>query len=113
MQLPFTVLLTQAEGFSVVTETIYTERFKHCYELNKMGADIDVRVPSCFINGKTMLYGTSVTASDLRCGAGLVVAALMAEGVTEIHDVYHIDRGYDNLDGKLKKLGAKLWREKV
>jgi len=78
-----------------------------------MGADIDVRVPSCFINGKTKLYGTCVTATDLRCGAGLVVAALMAEGVTEIHDVYHIDRGYDNLDGKLKKLGAKLWREKV
>lgn len=113
VQQPFTVLLTQAEGNSVVTETIYTERFKHCYELNKMGADIDVRVPSCFINGKTKLYGTSVTATDLRCGAGLVVAALMAEGVTEIHDVYHIDRGYDNLDGKLKKLGAKLWREKV
>ena len=105
VQQPFTVLLTQAEGNSVVTETIYTERFKHCYELNKMGAD--------FINGKTKLYGTSVTATDLRCGAGLVVAALMAEGVTEIHDVYHIDRGYDNLDGKLKKLGAKLWREKV
>ena len=113
VQQPFTVLLTQAEGNSVVTETIYTERFKHCYELNKMGADIDVRVPSCVINGKTKLYGTSVTATDLRCGAGLVVAALMAEGVTEIHDVYHIDRGYDNLDGKLKKLGAKLWREKV
>lgn len=113
VQQPFTVLLTQAEGNSVVTETIYTERFKHCYELNKMGADIDVRVPSCFINGKTKLYGTCVTATDLRCGAGLVVAALMAEGVTEIHDVYHIDRGYDNLDGKLKKLGAKLWREKV
>lgn len=113
VQQPFTVLLTQAEGNSVVTETIYTERFKHCYELNKMGADIDVRVPSCFINGKTKLYGTNVTATDLRCGAGLVVAALMAEGVTEIHDVYHIDRGYDNLDGKLKKLGAKLWREKV
>lgn len=113
VQQPFTVLLTQAEGNSTVTETIYKERFKHCHELNKMGADIDVRIPSCFVNGKTKLYGAKVTATDLRCGAGLVVAALMAEGVTEIHDVYHIDRGYDNLDGKLESLGAKLWREEV
>ena len=111
VQQPFTALLTKAQGQSVVTETIYTERFKHCYELNKMGADIDVRVPSSFINGPTPLYGTSVTATDLRCGACLVIAALMAEGVTEIHDVYHIDRGYEDLDGKLKSLGANLWRE--
>lgn len=108
VQQPFTALLTKAQGQSVVTETIYTERFKHCYELNKMGADIDVRVPSSFINGPTPLYGTSVTATDLRCGACLVIAALMAEGVTEIHDVYHIDRGYEDLDGKLKSLGANL-----
>lgn len=111
VQQPFTALLTKAQGQSVVTETIYTERFKHCYELNKMGADIDVRVPSSFINGPTPLYGTSVTATDLRCGACLVIAALMAEGVTEIHDVYHIDRGYEDLDGKLTSLGANLWRE--
>ena len=113
VQQPFTALLTRAQGQSVVTETIYTERFKHCYELNKMGADIDVRVPSSFINGNTPLTGTSVTATDLRCGACLVIAALMAEGVTEIHDVYHIDRGYEDLDGKLKSLGAVLWREEV
>ena len=78
-----------------------------------MGADIDVRIPSAFIHGKTSLYGTRVKATDLRCGAALVVAGLMAQGVTEIHDIYHIDRGYDDLDGKLKKLGAKLWREEV
>lgn len=113
VQQPFTVLLTQCEGQSVVTETIYTERFKHCAELNKMGADIDVHTPSAFINGKTKLHGAKVTATDLRCGAGLVIAALMADGVTEIHDIYHIDRGYDNLDGKLAHLGAKMWREKV
>ena len=111
VQQPFTVLLTQCEGQSVVTETIYTERFKHCAELNKMGADIDVHTPSAFINGKTKLHGSKVTATDLRCGAGLVIAALMADGVTEIHDIYHIDRGYDNLDGKLAHLGAKMWRE--
>ena len=113
VQQPFTALLTQAEGNSTVTETIYKERFKHCKELNKMGADIDVMTPSCFINGKTKLHGAKVTSTDLRCGAGLVVDALMAEGITEIHDVYHIDRGYDNLDGKLVNLGAKLWREEV
>ena len=113
VQQPFTALLTQAEGNSTVTESIYKERFKHCKELNKMGADIDVMTPSCFINGKTKLHGAKVTSTDLRCGAGLVVAALMAEGITEIHDVYHIDRGYDNLDGKLVNLGAKLWREEV
>lgn len=113
VQQPFTVLLTQCEGQSVVTETIYTERFKHCAELNKMGANIDVHTPSAFINGKTQLHGSKVTATDLRCGAGLVIAALMADGVTEIHDIYHIDRGYDNLDGKLAHLGAKMWREEV
>lgn len=113
VQQPFTVLLTQCEGQSVVTETIYTERFKHCAELNKMGANIDVHTPSAFINGKTKLHGSKVTATDLRCGAGLVIAALMADGVTEIHDIYHIDRGYDKLDGKLAHLGAKMWREEV
>lgn len=113
VQQPFTALLTQCEGQSVVTETIYRERFKHCHELNKMGAQIDVNTPSAFINGKTKLHGAKVTATDLRCGAGLVIAALMADGITEIHDTYHIDRGYDNLDGKLEHLGGKLWREEV
>lgn len=113
IQQPLTALLTQAHGQSVVTETIYPERFKHCHELNKMGANIDVRIPSSFINGSTQLYGAVVEATDLRCGACLVVAGLMAEGVTEIHSIYHIDRGYENLDGKLKSLGANIWRETV
>ncbi len=113
VQQPFTTLLTQAKGQSIVTETIYTERFKHCNELNKMGADIDVRIPNGFINGPTRLSGTSVVATDLRCGAALVVAGLMADGITEIHDVYHIDRGYDHLDEKLRSLGAVFWREIV
>ncbi|MBB5183778.1 UDP-N-acetylglucosamine 1-carboxyvinyltransferase [Catenisphaera adipataccumulans] len=113
VQQPFSVLLTQAVGQSTVTETIYAERFKHCDELKRMGADIDVRIPSAFIHGKTKLYGARVKATDLRCGAALVVAGLMADGVTEIHDIYHIDRGYDHLDRKLNRLGAKLWREEV
>lgn len=113
VQQPFSVLLTQAHGQSTVTETIYKERFKHCDELNKMGADIDVHEASAFIHGYTKLYGSRVIATDLRCGAALVVAGLMADGVTEIHDIYHIDRGYDNLDEKLNELGAKVWREEV
>lgn len=113
VQQPFSVLLTQAHGQSTVTETIYKERFKHCDELNKMGADIDVHEASAFIHGYTKLYGSRVRTTDLRCGAALVVAGLMADGVTEIHDIYHIDRGYDNLDEKLNELGAKVWREEV
>lgn len=111
IQQPLTALLTQANGQSVVTETIYTERFKHCQELNKMGANINVMVPNSFINGPTPLSGAQVTATDLRCGACLVIAGLIAQGVTEIHEIYHIDRGYENLDGKLSALGAKIWRE--
>ena len=113
IQQPLTTLLTQAQGQSIITETIYPERFKHCGELKKMGAKIDVMVPSCFINGPTKLSGTEVVATDLRCGAALVVAGLIADGITEIHDVYHIDRGYENLDGKLSDLGAKIWRETI
>lgn len=112
IQQPLTTLLTQANGQSVITETIYKERFKHCYELNKMGANIDVRIPSSYINGPTKLSGTNVTATDLRCGAGLVVAGLMAEGITEIDDIYHIERGYENIIGKLSNLGAKIKKVK-
>ena len=113
IQQPLTALLTQANGQSVISETIYPERFKHCFELNKMGADIDVRNPSSFVNGPTPLYGAVVEATDLRCGACLVIAGLIAQGTTEIHSIYHIDRGYENLDGKLKALGADIWREEV
>ncbi len=111
LQQPLTTLLTQASGTSIVKETIYTERFKHCVELQRMGANIQLSTAQSTTFGPTKLYGDTVTATDLRCGASLVVAGLIAEGVTEIHDVYHIDRGYDDLDGKLKDLGAKIWRE--
>lgn len=113
IQQPLTALLTQVDGMSTVTETIYTERFKHCAELNKLGAKTKVHSPSASIQGKTQLYGNVVTATDLRCGACLVVAGLLAEGITEIQDIYHIDRGYDHLIEKLTKLGAKIWREEV
>ncbi len=113
LQQPITPLLTQAEGKSVIKETIYVERFKHCLELQRMGANIDLVPAQATINGSTQLYGDKVIATDLRCGAALVIAGLIAEGITEIHDVYHIDRGYDNIDAKLKSLGANIWRETI
>lgn len=111
LQQPLTVLMTQAKGESKVEDTIYPERFKHCYELAKMGANIKVRNGEADIEGPTPLGGTDVVATDLRCGAAMVVAGLIAEGVTTISDIYHIDRGYSELDKKLTDLGAKIWRE--
>ena len=111
LQQPLTVLMTQAKGESKVEDTIYPERFKHCYELTKMGAIIEVRNGEADIEGPTPLGGTEVVATDLRCGAAMVVAGLIADGVTTISDIYHIDRGYSELDKKLTSLGAKIWRE--
>jgi UDP-N-acetylglucosamine 1-carboxyvinyltransferase len=113
LQQPITPLLTQATGQSQVKETIYIERFKHCVELQRMGADIELTPAIANITGPTPLFGEKVTATDLRAGAALVIAGLLAEGITEIHDVYHIDRGYENIDQKLRDLGAKIWRETV
>ncbi|UTR12229.1 UDP-N-acetylglucosamine 1-carboxyvinyltransferase [Evansella sp. LMS18] len=113
LQQPFTSLLTQAHGSSMVTDTIYNARFKHIDELRRMGANIKVEGRSALINGGEKLQGAKVRASDLRAGASLVVAGLMAKGVTEITGVEHIDRGYSSLESKLKGLGAKIWREKL
>ena len=106
LQQPLTALMTQADGVSQVTDTIYKERFKHCLELQRMGADIEIGNGTALIKGPTRLYGDKVTATDLRCGACLVIAGLIADGVTEIHDVYHIDRGYDRIDEKLRAAGG-------
>ena len=113
LQQPLTALLTQCQGESQVVETIYPERFGHCYQLNSMGADIIQEEAMCFVNGPTPLQGARVYATDLRCGAALIVAGLMAKGVTEIGNVYHIDRGYDNIDHKLISLGAVITRRQV
>ncbi len=113
LQQPLTALLTQSVGTSHVQETIYVERFKHCEQLNKMGANIEVKEASSVIHGETPLHGTRVQATDLRCGAALVVAGLLAEGITEITNVYHIDRGYDNIDHKLITLGAHISRYEI
>ena len=113
LQQPLTTLLTQAQGESHVKETIYVERFKHCAELNKMWAYIEVGEASSDIHGATSLHGARVQATDLRCGAALVIAGLIAEGKTEITNVYHIDRGYDNIDHKLITLGAHISRYEI
>ncbi|EZH66219.1 UDP-N-acetylglucosamine 1-carboxyvinyltransferase [Bacillaceae bacterium JMAK1] len=113
LQQPVTSLLAKAQGTSIITDTIYNARFKHIDELRRMGADIKVEGRSAMINGGKRLEGARVKASDLRAGAALVIAGLMADGVTEITGVHHIDRGYESLEEKLKGLGAKLWREKM
>ncbi|MCM3760048.1 UDP-N-acetylglucosamine 1-carboxyvinyltransferase [Alkalihalobacillus oceani] len=113
LQQPFTSLLTQAQGTSIVTDTIYNARFKHIDELRRMGANVKVEGRSAIINGSTTLQGARVRASDLRAGAALVVAGLLAEGVTEVSGLEHIDRGYANLVEKLVGLGAEIWREKM
>lgn len=110
LQQPMTTLLTQAEGTSIVTDTIYSSRFKHIDELRRMGANIKVEGRSAIIQGATPLSATKVTASDLRAGAALVIAGLISSGVTEISGVEHIDRGYEHLEMKLKQLGAETWR---
>ncbi|AJY75002.1 UDP-N-acetylglucosamine 1-carboxyvinyltransferase [Paenibacillus beijingensis] len=112
LQSPMTSLLTQASGVSILTDYVYSNRFKHVPELVRMGANIRVEGRSAIIEGN-QLNSAKVKAADLRAGAALVVAALtVADGITEITGVDYIDRGYDNLVEKLRALGADVWREK-
>ena len=108
LQQPLTALMTKANGISHVEETIYVERFKHCHELNKMGADITVEKGKSEIKGPCRLHSADICATDLRCGASLVIAGLMADGETVIHNAYHIYRGYDSIVEKLKLIGADI-----
>ncbi|NWN96528.1 MAG: UDP-N-acetylglucosamine 1-carboxyvinyltransferase [Bacillus sp. (in: Bacteria)] len=111
LQQPMTALLTNAEGTSVVTDTIYSARFKHIDELRRMNANIKVEGRSAIITGPVQLNGAKVKATDLRAGASLLIAGLMARGLTEITGVEHIDRGYSHVVEKLQGLGANVWRE--
>jgi len=102
-------LLTQCKGVSIVEETIYENRFQNIPDTNKMGANINVVSQKvAIVNGKTKLKGTTTKATDLRGGASLIILGLIAEGKTEIEDIHHILRGYDNIIEKLKKIGAKI-----
>ena len=113
LQQPFTSLLTRAVGTSVVTDTIYGARFKHIDELRRMNAQIKVEGRSAIVSGPVQLQGAKVKASDLRAGAALIVAGLMADGITEVTGLEHIDRGYSHIVDKLSGLGATIWREKM
>lgn len=108
LQQPLTTLMSQANGDSHIEETLYLERFRHCDQLNMMGANIEHKTGHSTIHGKTPLKGCEITATDLRCGAALVIAGLIAEGETVINDAYHIYRGYDSIVEKLSSLGADI-----
>ncbi|MGZ8384440.1 MAG: UDP-N-acetylglucosamine 1-carboxyvinyltransferase [Nitrospira sp.] len=112
MQAQMVALLSLAEGTSVVTETVFESRFMHVEELRRMGANIRVEGNRLVVTGCKQLTGAPVMASDLRASAGLIVAGLAAEGVTQVHRVYHLDRGYERIEEKLGALGAEVQRQK-
>ncbi len=111
LQPQFAVLLTQAEGISIITENLFENRFLYVFELNRMGADIKVENRTAIIRGPTSLEGSPVKATDLRAGAALVLAGLCAKNTTTIYNVELIERGYENLIDKLKNLGAEITLE--
>jgi UDP-N-acetylglucosamine 1-carboxyvinyltransferase len=110
LQSQIMVLLSLADGLSIVKETVFEGRFKHVDELSRMGADIRVDLNSAFIRGVPRLYGATVEATDLRAGAALVIAGLAAQGTTVIEQIHHIDRGYDRIENMLNHLGANIHR---
>ncbi|MDK2793002.1 MAG: UDP-N-acetylglucosamine 1-carboxyvinyltransferase [Deferribacteres bacterium] len=112
MQAQFMAVMALSEGLSVITENIFENRFMHVAELKRMGADIKLKDRSAIVKGGNKLTGAHVMASDLRASASLVVAALAADGESQVHRIYHLDRGYEKFDEKLKFLGADIKREK-
>jgi UDP-N-acetylglucosamine 1-carboxyvinyltransferase len=103
-------VLAAAEGTSIITETIYENRFMQVGELRRMGGDIVLTGNSAVIKGVPKLMGAEVKSSDLRAAAALIVAGLAADGVTEVTGLQHLDRGYDGLEDKLRGLGGDIWR---
>jgi len=112
MQAQIMSLMCITPGISVVTEKIYPDRFMHVAELNRMGARIQREGPHAIVEGVRLLSGAPVMASDLRASAGLVLAGLAAQGKTAVSRIYHLERGYENLESKFVSLGAKIWKEK-
>jgi UDP-N-acetylglucosamine 1-carboxyvinyltransferase len=113
MQAQFMVLMTQASGTSIITETIFDRRFSHVNELLRLGANIEVTGDKALVKGKTPLSGAEVIATDLRASASLILAGLIASGETHVNEVEHIDRGYEAIEEKLKGLGARIERIKI
>ncbi|MCR4336568.1 MAG: UDP-N-acetylglucosamine 1-carboxyvinyltransferase [Candidatus Omnitrophica bacterium] len=112
LQAQFMAVMALTPGVSVIEDKVFPDRFMHIAELNRMGAQIRRETNAAVIQGVKQLYGAPVMASDLRASAALVIAGLAAQGKTEIQRIYHLERGYEHLDEKLKGLGAKVWREK-
>jgi len=112
LQAQFMSLMAFVPGISVITDKVYPDRFMHIAELNRMGANIRREGMNAIVQGGRALYGAPVMASDLRASAALVIAGLAAKGKTEIHRIYHLERGYEDLESKLSKLGAKIYRQK-
>ena len=110
MQAQFMAMLSMADGTSLLTETIFENRYMHVPELHRMGADIEVRGRSAVVRGVAKLIGAPVMATDLRASMSLVIAGLAAEGETQVHRVYHLDRGYERLEEKLQAVGADVER---
>lgn len=110
VQAQIMALMAITPGISIITERIFESRFMHVSELTRLGADIEIEGPSAIVKGGKPLSGAPVMASDLRASAALVLAGLAAKGKTQVNRVYHIDRGYENIDGKLRQLGARIER---
>jgi UDP-N-acetylglucosamine 1-carboxyvinyltransferase len=112
LQAQFMVAALFANGESRIAEEIFPSRFIHVAELRKLGADIKLEKNTAIINGGASLNGARMQASDLRASACLILAGIVAKDKSEIHRVYHLDRGYEKIDSKLMNLGVKIWREK-
>ncbi|MBW1917941.1 MAG: UDP-N-acetylglucosamine 1-carboxyvinyltransferase [Deltaproteobacteria bacterium] len=113
MQAQFMALMCVAQGASLITENIFEKRFMHVSELRRLGADIVVSGNHALVRGRQRLQGAPVMATDLRASASLALAGLAAQGITEVHRVYHLDRGYEQLENKLSALGARIWRTRA
>ena len=112
MQSLFGALLSTAKGTSIITENIFESRYKYVQELNRMGTKIKVEGRTAIIKGTKRIQGANVVATDLRGGAALIVEALAAKGITQIDNIHYILRGYEEIEEKLKGLGAKIYIEK-
>jgi UDP-N-acetylglucosamine 1-carboxyvinyltransferase len=112
MQAQFMAVACMANGESLIEERLFENRFMHVSELNRLGADIWLKGNIAAIKGGKELYGADIMATDLRASSALVLGALVAKGTTRVRRIYHLDRGYDNLEGKLSNLGAKISRKK-
>jgi UDP-N-acetylglucosamine 1-carboxyvinyltransferase len=112
VQAQMMAFMTQTPGISIITERIFESRFMHVQELERLGAEISIEGPSAIVHGVQELSGAAIMATDLRASAALVIAGMVAKGTTRINRIYHLDRGYERMDAKLKKLGGKVRRVK-